>query len=132
METLNTRAMRIIFSLPILSVLPLMKRLRVLFAIPATKWTAEGIYVLLRLSRVYWWWWLGSGWPELTAASSAAAAGVRVRSGSVLQGVWGGVGAFYVLLVMCGARWCARLGATATVATTATSPAAWSARSRWS
>ena len=87
---------------------------KVLFAIPATKWTAEGIYVLLRLSRDYWWWWLGSGWPELTAASSAAAAGVRVRSGSVLQGVWGGVGAFYVLLVMCGARWCARLGATVT------------------
>ena len=77
---------------------------KVLFAIPATKWTAEGIYVLLRLSRVYWWWWLGSGWPELTAASSAAAAGVRVRSESALQGVRGGVGACYVLLVRWGAR----------------------------
>ena len=76
---------------------------KVLFAIPATKWTAEGIYVLLRLSRVYWWWWLGSGWPELTAASSAAAAGVRVRSESALQGVRGGVGACYVLQVRCGA-----------------------------
>ena len=75
-----------------------------LFAIPATKWTAEGIYVLLRLSRDDWWWWLGSGWPELTTASSAAAAGVRVRSGLVLQGGWGDVGAVYVLLVMCGAR----------------------------
>ena len=58
---------------------------RVLFAIPATKWTAEGTYVLLRLSRVYWWWWLGSGWPELTAASSAAAAGVRVVVGLALR-----------------------------------------------
>ena len=76
---------------------------RVLFAIPATKWTAEGIYVLLRLSRDYWWWWLGSGWPELTAASSAAAAGVRVRSESTLQGVRRGVGACYVLLVRRGA-----------------------------
>ena len=57
---------------------------KVLFAIPATKWTAEGIYVLLRLSRDYWWWWLGSGWPELTTASSAAAAGVRVRSETAL------------------------------------------------
>ena len=76
----------------------------VIFAIPATKWTAEGIYVLLRLSRDYWWWWLGSGWPELTTASSAAAAGVLVRSGSVLQGVWGGVGACCVLLVRWGAR----------------------------
>ena len=77
---------------------------RVLFAIPATKWTAEGIYVLLRLSRVYWWWWLGSGWPELTAASSAAAAGVRVRSGSMLQRVWGGVSVCCVILVRCRAR----------------------------
>ena len=58
---------------------------RVLFAIPATKWTAEGIYVLLRLSRDYWWWWLGSGWPELTAASSAAAAGVRSCTGTGLE-----------------------------------------------
>ena len=58
---------------------------RVLFAIPATKWTVEGIYVLLRLSRVYWWWWLGSGWPELTAVSSAAAAGVRSCTGVVLE-----------------------------------------------
>ena len=77
---------------------------KVLFAIPATKWTAEGIYVLLRLSRDYWWWWLGSGWPELTAASSAAAAGVRVRSGSMLQRVWGGVSVCYVSLVRCRAR----------------------------
>ena len=61
---------------------------KVLFAIPATKWTAEGIYVLLRLSRDYWWWWLGSGWPESTAASSAAAAGVRscVETGLELEG----------------------------------------------
>ena len=56
-----------------------------LFAIPATKWTAEGIYVLLRLSRVYWWWWLGSGWPELTAVSSVAAAGVWSCTGTVLE-----------------------------------------------
>ena len=77
---------------------------KVIFAIPATKWTVEGIYVLLRLSRDYWWWWLGSGWPELTAASSAAAAGVRVRSESMLQGVWGGVSARCVLLVRWGAR----------------------------
>ena len=56
------------------------------------------------LPRVERWPWLGLGWPESTAASSAAAAGVRVRSGSVLPGVWGGVSACCVLLVRCGAR----------------------------
>ena len=50
-----------------------------------------GLVGKLLLPRVERWWWLGLGWPESTAASSAAAAGVRVRSGSVLQGVWRGV-----------------------------------------
>ena len=58
---------------------------KVLFAIPATKWTAEGIYVLLRLSRDYWWWWPCLRWPESTAASSAAAAGVRSCMGTGLE-----------------------------------------------
>ena len=58
---------------------------KVLFAIPATKWTAEGIYVLLRLSRDYWWWWLGSGWPELAPAATLAAAGVRLKTNSWLE-----------------------------------------------
>ena len=56
------------------------------------------------LPRVERWPWLGLGWTESTAASSAAAAGVRVRSESALQGVWGGVSACCVLLVRCGAR----------------------------
>ena len=56
------------------------------------------------LPRVELWPWLGLGWPESTAASSATAAGVRVRSEPALQGVWGGVSACCMLLVRCGAR----------------------------
>ena len=37
------------------------------------------------LPRVERWPWLGLGWPESTAASSAAAAGVRSCTGSVLE-----------------------------------------------
>ena len=37
-----------------------------------------------------------------------------------MQGARGGVGACYVLLVRCGARWCARLRAKVALATTAT------------
>ena len=76
----------------------------VILVVSATKWTAEATGVELRTTRSSWRSPLGSGWPELTAASSAAAAGVRVRSGSVLQGVWGGVSACCVLLVRWGAR----------------------------
>ena len=56
----------------------------VVLVVSATKWTAEATGVELRTTRSSWRSPLGSGWPELTAASSAAAAGVRVRSGSVL------------------------------------------------
>ena len=63
-----------------------------------------GLVGKLLLPRVERWPWLGLGWPESTAASSAAAAGVRVRSGSMLQGVWGGVSVCCVILVRCGAR----------------------------
>ena len=73
-------------------------------ALQGTGEAVLGLVGELLLPRVERWPWLGLGWPESTAASSAAAAGVRVRSGSVLQGVWGGVSACCVLLVRCGAR----------------------------
>ena len=73
-------------------------------ALQGTGEAVLGLVGKLLLPRVERWPWLGLGWPESTAASSAAAAGVRVRSGSMLQGVRGGVGACYVLLVRCGAR----------------------------
>ena len=76
----------------------------VVLVVSATKWNAATTGVKLRMTRGSWRSPLGLGWPESTAASSAAAAGVRVRSGSVLQGVWGGVSACCVLLVRCGAR----------------------------
>ena len=44
----------------------------------------------LRTTRGSWRSQLGSGWPESTAASSVAAAGVRSCTGTVLQGVRGG------------------------------------------
>ena len=56
----------------------------VVLAISATKWVAETTGVELRTNRSSWRSPLGSGWPESTAASSAAAAGVRVQSGSAL------------------------------------------------
>ena len=73
-------------------------------ALQGTGEAVLGLVGKLLLPRVEGWPWLGLGWPESMAASSAAAAGVRVRSGSVLQGVWGGVSACCVLLVRCGAR----------------------------
>ena len=57
----------------------------VVLAISATKWTAETTGVKLRTTRGSWWSPLGLGWPELTAASSAAAAGVRSCTGVVLE-----------------------------------------------
>ena len=76
----------------------------VVLVVSATKWTAEATGVKLRTTRGSWQSPLGSGWPESTAASSAAAAGVRVRSGSMLQRVWGGVSVCCVILVRCRAR----------------------------
>ena len=54
-------------------------------AISATKWTAETTGVELRTTRSSWRSPLGSGWPESTAVSSAAAAGVRSCTGTVLE-----------------------------------------------
>ena len=54
-------------------------------AVPATKWVAEAIGVELRTTRGSWRSPLGSGWPESTAVSSAAAAGVRSCTGVVLE-----------------------------------------------
>ena len=76
----------------------------VVLVISATKGAAETTGVELRSTRSSWRSPLGSGWPESTPASSAAAAGVRVRSESTLQGVWGGVSVCCVILVRCGAR----------------------------
>ena len=53
--------------------------------VSATKWTAEITGVKLRTTRGSWRSPLGSGWPELTAVSSAAAAGVRSCAGLVLE-----------------------------------------------
>ena len=53
--------------------------------VSATKWTAEATGVELRTTRSSWRSPLGSGWPESTAASSAAAAGVRSCTGTGLE-----------------------------------------------
>ena len=53
--------------------------------VSATKWTAEITGVKLRTTRGSWRSPLGSGWPELTAVSSVAAAGVRSCTGTVLE-----------------------------------------------
>ena len=53
--------------------------------VSATKWTAEATGVELRTTRSSWRSPLGSGWPESTAASSAAAAGVRSCTGAGLE-----------------------------------------------
>ena len=93
-------------------------------AAPAPIRRAEGFYRELELVRIQW------GKPEelglavASAAAREAAAGVRARSGLALGGTGGEASVCVRFLVRCGARWCARLGATATVATTATSPAA--------
>ena len=57
----------------------------VVLVISATKRTAETTGVELRTTRSSWRSPLGSGWPELTAVSSAAAAGVRSCTGVVLE-----------------------------------------------
>ena len=53
--------------------------------ISATRGAAETTGVELRTTRGSWRSPLGSGWPELTAVSSAAAAGVRSCTGVVLE-----------------------------------------------
>ena len=57
----------------------------VVLVISATKRTAETTGVELRTTHSSWRSPLGSGWPESTAASSAAAAGVRSCTGVVLE-----------------------------------------------
>ena len=57
----------------------------VVLVVSATKWTAEITGVKLRTTRGSWRSPLGSGWPELTAVSSAAAAGFRSCAGLVLE-----------------------------------------------
>ena len=57
----------------------------VVLVVSATKWTAEITGVKLRATRGSWRSPLGSGWPELTAVSSAAAAGVRSCTEVVLE-----------------------------------------------
>ena len=58
----------------------------VVLVISATKRTAETTGVELRTTRSSWRSPLGSGWPESTAASSAAAAGVRSKMNLALEG----------------------------------------------
>ena len=57
----------------------------VVLVVSATKWTVATTGVKLRTTRGSWRSQLGSGWPELTAVSSAAAAGVRSCAGLVLE-----------------------------------------------
>ena len=60
----------------------------VVLVVSATKWNVATTGVKLRTTRGSWRSPLGSGWPESTAASSAAAAGVRscVETGLELEG----------------------------------------------
>ena len=53
--------------------------------VSATKWNVATTGVKLRMTRGSWRSPLGSGWPELTAVSSAAAAGVRSCTGTGLE-----------------------------------------------
>ena len=53
--------------------------------VSATKWNVATTGVKLRMTRGSWRSPLGSGWPESTAASSVAAAGVRSCTGVVLE-----------------------------------------------
>ena len=57
----------------------------VILVISATRGAAETTGVELRPTRSSWRSPLGSGWPESTAASSAAAAGGRSCTGMVLE-----------------------------------------------
>ena len=56
-----------------------------LLVVSATKWNVATTGVKLRTTRGSWRSQLGSGWPESTAVSSAAAAGFRSCAGLVLQ-----------------------------------------------
>ena len=56
-----------------------------LLVVSATKWNVATTGVKLRTTRGSWRSQLGSGWPESTAASSVAAAGVRSCTGTVLE-----------------------------------------------
>ena len=51
---------------------------------PATKWPAEGIYVLLVNSRAEWSKRCVRGWPEMKPAPSQAKAGVRACTETAL------------------------------------------------
>ena len=57
----------------------------VVLVVSATKWNVATTGVKLRTTRGSWRSPLGSGWPESTAASSAAAAGVRSCTGTGLE-----------------------------------------------
>ena len=57
----------------------------VILVVSATKWNTATTGVKLRMTCGSWRSPLGSGWPESTAASSAAAAGVRSCTGTVLE-----------------------------------------------
>ena len=61
-------------------------------AAPAPIRRAEGFYRELELVRIQWSKPEELGWPESTAASSKAAAGVRARSGLALGGTGGEAG----------------------------------------
>ena len=67
---------------------------------PATKWPAEGIYVLLVNSRTEWSKRCMRGWSEMTPASSQAAARVRACTETALGGTTGGAEGCYGLLVV--------------------------------
>ena len=67
-------------------------------AAPAPIRRAEGFYRELELVRIQWSKPEELGWPESTAASSKAAAGVRVSSESVLGSTTEGADGCYGLL----------------------------------
>ena len=70
-------------------------------AAPAPIRRAEGFYRELELVRIQWSKPEELGWPESTAASSKAAAGVRARSGLALGGTAGRTGGRARLLEGC-------------------------------
>ena len=70
-------------------------------ALQGTGKAVLGLIRKLLLPRVKRWPWLGLGWPESTAASSAAAAGVRVVAGLALRAVvWRAEGTREKLLLL--------------------------------
>ena len=100
-------------------------------ALRAVVWRAEGTREKLLLLRIQRNGREAARWPELSTASTSAAAGARASSGSVLGGTAGGIVGVYGFMRSCSARWWAQERAAVAVATATPWPAARSSRPRW-